>query len=87
MRSPAWVASAAGRLVAGIERRSWHVFAPAWVAAMFPIRAALPLLATIGGRSRVASAEAALRAAGPGSTRPVGAGGQADTAARIEASR
>jgi NAD(P)-dependent dehydrogenase (short-subunit alcohol dehydrogenase family) len=76
---------AADRLVAGIEKRSWHVFAPAWVGVMMPLRALLPLVLPLGAKRTVRETEATLRAAGPDATRPVGPGGEADSAVRASA--
>jgi NAD(P)-dependent dehydrogenase (short-subunit alcohol dehydrogenase family) len=76
------VGPAADRLVAGIEKRSWHVFAPAWVGAMMPLRALLPLLLPLGAKRTVRETEASLRAGGADATRPVGPGGEADSAVR-----
>jgi NAD(P)-dependent dehydrogenase (short-subunit alcohol dehydrogenase family) len=77
---------AVARLVAGIERRAPHVYAPAWVGALAPLRGLLPALAARAGRGQVATGEAALQAAGPASRLPVGAGGQADQSFRADAS-
>ncbi|MGK5637672.1 SDR family oxidoreductase [Streptomyces sp. URMC 126] len=72
------------RLVAGIERRSAHVYAQAWLRAAQPVRALLPALTALGARRemrrfgpRLASAEASA----PGL---VGAGGAADAAGRAK---
>lgn len=73
------VPAAVARLVRGIERRAAHVYAPAWVGALAPIRGLLPALTARAVGRHVAAAEAALRdAAGPAGTLPVGPGGRAD---------
>lgn len=66
------------RLVDGIQRRRRHVYAQPWLRALPGVRGALPWVVERGSRGRAADAEQALRAAGPGATRAVGAGGFAD---------
>jgi NAD(P)-dependent dehydrogenase (short-subunit alcohol dehydrogenase family) len=66
---------AVDRLVAGIERRSGHVYGQAWLRGMQAVRAYLPgIIATVGQREirRLASRLEGVR------TGLVGAGGQAD---------
>lgn len=73
---------AVDRLVAGIARRSPHVYAQAWLRAMQPVRGILPgLIAAVGSRD-VARLAPQLRATAAARLRPVGAGGEADSAAR-----
>ncbi|MDH6125565.1 SDR family oxidoreductase [Kitasatospora sp. GP82] len=73
------------RLVAGIGRRSPHVYAQAWLRGMQPIRWALPgLIAAVGSRE-VARLAPQLKATMTARLRPVGAGGAADSAARSAA--
>ncbi|MGW6915246.1 SDR family oxidoreductase [Kitasatospora sp. NPDC054939] len=73
---------AVDRLVAGLARRSPHVYAQAWLRAMQPVRWVLPgLIATVGARD-VARLAPQLKATAADRLRPVGAGGEADTAAR-----
>ncbi|MFD0262257.1 SDR family oxidoreductase [Kitasatospora indigofera] len=73
---------AVDRLVAGIARRSAHVYAQAWLRAMQPVRSLLPgLIATVGARD-IAKLAPQLRATASTRLRPVGAGGEADSAAR-----
>jgi NAD(P)-dependent dehydrogenase (short-subunit alcohol dehydrogenase family) len=79
------VPAAVARLVAGIERRAAHVYAPAWVAAVLPVRGVLPALAARATGRHVAAGEAALRAAGPAGSLPVGPGGLADRQFRATA--
>ncbi|MGW4895771.1 SDR family oxidoreductase [Kitasatospora sp. NPDC004240] len=75
---------AVDRLVAGLARRSPHVYAQPWLRAMQPVRWILPsLIATVGARD-VAKLAPQLRATAGTRLRPVGAGGEADTAARGE---
>jgi NAD(P)-dependent dehydrogenase (short-subunit alcohol dehydrogenase family) len=77
--------AAVARLVAGIERRAVHIYAPAWVGALVPIRGLLPALAARAGRRQYGTADAATpRAAGPDSL-PVGPGGRADHSFRAAA--
>ncbi|MEU2869825.1 SDR family oxidoreductase [Streptomyces olivoreticuli] len=70
---------AVDRLVAGIERRSAHVYAQGWLRAMQPVRGLLPALIAVGGRRemRRLGPELSGRRAGL-----VGAGGVADEEAR-----
>ncbi|MEV4560101.1 SDR family oxidoreductase [Kitasatospora sp. NPDC049285] len=69
---------AVDRLVAGIGRRSAHVYAQAWLRGMQPIRWMLPgLIAAVGSRD-VARLAPELKATADTRLRPVGAGGQAD---------
>ncbi|MDH6575265.1 SDR family oxidoreductase [Kitasatospora sp. MAP5-34] len=73
---------AVDRLVAGIARRSAHVYAQAWLRGMQPVRSLLPtLIAAVGSRD-VARLAPELRATAASRLRPVGAGGEADSAAR-----
>ncbi|MFI9203454.1 SDR family oxidoreductase [Streptomyces sp. NPDC053048] len=71
------------RLVAGIERRSAHVYGQAWLRAMQPLRGVLPGLLAAGGAREMRRAEPRLGGGGPMGM--VGAGGAADTEARIRA--
>jgi len=71
---------AVDRLVAGIARRSPHVYAQAWLRGMQPVRWLLPgLIAAVGSRD-VARLAPELKATAASRLRPVGAGGEADSA-------
>lgn len=73
---------AVDRLVAGIARRSAHVYAQPWLRGMQPVRWLLPtLIAAVGSRD-VAKLAPQLKATAATRLRPVGAGGEADTASR-----
>ncbi|MEU9131115.1 SDR family oxidoreductase [Kitasatospora sp. NPDC048540] len=73
---------AVDRLVAGIARRSAHVYAQAWLRGMQPVRWVLPsLIAAVGARD-VARLAPELKATAGDRLRPVGAGGEADSAVR-----
>ncbi|GAA0689820.1 SDR family oxidoreductase [Kitasatospora atroaurantiaca] len=73
---------AVDRLVAGIARRSPHVYAQAWLRGMQPVRWLLPgLIAAVGSRD-VARLAPELKATAASRLRPVGAGGEADSAAQ-----
>ncbi|MFJ2775862.1 MULTISPECIES: SDR family oxidoreductase [unclassified Kitasatospora] len=75
---------AVARLAAGISRRSAHVYAQAWLRGIQPVRWLLPtLIAAVGSRD-VARLAPELKATAATRTRPVGAGGAADEAARGE---
>ncbi|WP_354643212.1 SDR family oxidoreductase [Kitasatospora camelliae] len=75
------LAPAVDRLVAGIARRSPHVYAQAWLRGMQPVRWLLPgLIAAVGARD-VAKLAPELKATAATRLRPVGAGGEADSAA------
>ncbi|MFD0273072.1 SDR family oxidoreductase [Kitasatospora sp. NPDC127111] len=76
------LAPAVDRLVAGIARRSAHVYAQAWLRGMQPVRAVLPLVIAAVGSRDVAKLAPQLAATAATRLRPVGAGGAADTAAR-----
>jgi NAD(P)-dependent dehydrogenase (short-subunit alcohol dehydrogenase family) len=73
---------ATARIVDGIARRRRQVYAQPWLRALPGIRGALPWVVERTSRGMVADAERALLAAGPESTRPVGAGGAADRSGR-----
>ncbi|MGF1430676.1 SDR family oxidoreductase [Kitasatospora sp. LaBMicrA B282] len=76
------IGPAVDRLVAGIARRSAHVYAQAWLRGMQPVRWVLPtLIATVGSRE-VARLAPRLAATAASRLRAVGAGGAADEAAR-----
>ncbi|MFI9326868.1 SDR family oxidoreductase [Kitasatospora sp. NPDC052868] len=75
---------AVDRLVAGIARRSAHVYAQAWLRGMQPMRWLLPTLIAKAGARDVARLAPEIRATAATRLRPVGAGGAADTAARTE---
>ncbi len=75
------LAPAVDRLVAGIERRSAHVYAQGWLRAMQPLRAALPALVALGGPREMRRVQSRLGGVRPGL---VGAGGAADTAASTQ---
>ncbi|GAA2715231.1 MULTISPECIES: SDR family oxidoreductase [Streptomyces] len=67
---------AVDRLVAGIERRSAHVYAQGWLRAVQPLRGALPAVVALGGPREMRRVEGRLAGMRPGL---VGAGGAADT--------
>ncbi|MFJ4674647.1 MULTISPECIES: SDR family oxidoreductase [unclassified Kitasatospora] len=76
------IGPAVDRLVAGLARRSAHVYAQAWLRGMQPIRGFLPgLIAAVGSRD-VARLAPELKATAATRLAPVGAGGQADQEAR-----
>ncbi|MGX4733920.1 SDR family oxidoreductase [Kitasatospora griseola] len=81
------IGPAVERLVAGIGRRSPHVYAQAWLRGMQPVRWILPgLIAAVGSRD-VAKLAPELKATADTRLRPVGAGGDADRnalAAKVE---
>ncbi|MGK4584225.1 SDR family oxidoreductase [Kitasatospora sp. HPMI-4] len=73
---------AVDRLLAGIARRSPHVYAQAWLRGMQAVRGVLPgLIATVGARD-IARLAPQLKATAASRLRAVGAGGAADTATR-----
>ncbi|MFF1908311.1 SDR family oxidoreductase [Kitasatospora sp. NPDC058218] len=75
---------AVDRLVAGIARRSAHVYAQPWLRGMQPVRWILPsLIAAVGSRD-MARLAPQLAATAASRLRPVGAGGAADSAAHPE---
>ncbi|MFI9720578.1 SDR family oxidoreductase [Streptomyces sp. NPDC052396] len=73
---------AVDRLVAGIERRSAHVYGQGWLRGMQPVRGLLPGALALGARRRLR--ELAPRLAAVRGRGLVGAGGAADEAARTE---
>ncbi|MFH8380480.1 SDR family oxidoreductase [Kitasatospora sp. NPDC018058] len=73
---------AVDRIVAGIARRSPHVYAQAWLRGMQPVRWLLPSLIAVVGSRDVAKIAPQLAATAASRLRAVGAGGAADTAAR-----
>ncbi|MER7583086.1 SDR family oxidoreductase [Kitasatospora sp. NPDC097691] len=73
---------AVDRIVAGIARRSAHVYAQAWLRGMQPVRWLLPSLIAVVGSRDVARLAPQLAATAASRRRAVGAGGAADTAAR-----
>lgn len=76
------LAPAVDRIVAGIARRSPHVYAQRWLRGMQAIRGAIPgVLGRLAPRE-VARLEPRLQATAADRLRPVGAGGAADTTAR-----
>ncbi|MFJ4186989.1 SDR family oxidoreductase [Kitasatospora sp. NPDC089509] len=72
---------AVDRIVAGIARRSAHVYAQAWLRGMQPVRWLLPSLIAVVGSRDVARIAPQLAATAASRLRAVGAGGAADTAA------
>ncbi len=68
------------RMADGVERRSAHVYAQAWLRFVRPVSGLMPGLVALGAGRDVPAAEAALAAAGPQASRAVGAGGAADQA-------
>jgi NAD(P)-dependent dehydrogenase (short-subunit alcohol dehydrogenase family) len=79
--------AAVDRLVAGIERRSPFVYGQPFIRWVRPLRWLLPSLIHLGGRRFAARAERQLAELGPEASLPVGAGGQADIAARATRTR
>ncbi|RKE22434.1 SDR family oxidoreductase [Streptomyces sp. TLI_171] len=78
------IGPAVDRLVAGIGRRSAHVYAQAWLRGMQPVRWMLPgLIAAVGSRD-VARLAPELKATAATRLRPVGAGGEADRNAHAD---
>jgi NAD(P)-dependent dehydrogenase (short-subunit alcohol dehydrogenase family) len=75
---------ATARIVAGIVRRRSHVYAQPWLRLLPGVRGALPWVVLRSSKDMVPEAERAVFAAGPASTRPVGAGGTADTQAHAQ---
>jgi NAD(P)-dependent dehydrogenase (short-subunit alcohol dehydrogenase family) len=73
------VGPAVTAIVEGIVRRAPHVYAQRWVRGLAWFRAALPSMAAHAPRKRLVDADRAIQAAGVEATRPVGAGGAADT--------
>ncbi|MEV4740445.1 SDR family oxidoreductase [Streptomyces sp. NPDC049555] len=67
---------AVDRLVAGIERRSAHIYAQGWLRTLQPLRGALPAVVALGGSREMRRVEGRLAGMRPGL---VGAGGAADT--------
>lgn len=72
------------RIAAGIERRSPFVYAQPWIRLLRPSRWLFPSVIYVSARTRVPALEAGLAKRGAESSFPVGAGGQADTAARAK---
>lgn len=72
----------ADRLVAGIARRSRHVYGQGWVRGVQGIRALLPIATRLVAGREMPGLEAQVRAAGVEATLPVGAGGAADAEVR-----
>ncbi|GLF99467.1 SDR family oxidoreductase [Streptomyces yaizuensis] len=73
---------AADRLVAGIERRSAHVYGQPWVRALQPLRGVLPAVLGYGAAREMRRFAPRIAALGPDPGTLVGAGGAADDAAR-----
>jgi NAD(P)-dependent dehydrogenase (short-subunit alcohol dehydrogenase family) len=73
---------AVDNLVKGIVARKAHIHAQPWTAAVPLVRGLLPSIIGRFGAKDAAEAEAQIVAAGPDATLPVGAGGEADRAAR-----
>ncbi|MFE9424899.1 SDR family oxidoreductase [Kitasatospora sp. NPDC006697] len=76
------IGPAVDRLVAGLARRSAHVYAQAWLRGMQPVRWVLPALVAAVGSREVAKMAPRLAATARERLRPVGAGGAADDSAR-----
>jgi NAD(P)-dependent dehydrogenase (short-subunit alcohol dehydrogenase family) len=75
---------AVDRIVAGIVRRSAHVYAQWWLRGMQPVRGALPaLLGGAMGRREMRRAEPALARGNAARRGLVGRGGEADESARL----
>ncbi|MFG2905560.1 SDR family oxidoreductase [Kitasatospora sp. NPDC048286] len=75
------------RIVAGIARRSAHVYAQAWLRGMQSVRWLLPTMIAVVGSRDVARLAPQLAATAASRLRAVGAGGAADTEARGSRSR
>ncbi|GLW68003.1 short-chain dehydrogenase [Kitasatospora phosalacinea] len=76
------IGPAVDRLVAGLARRSAHVYAQPWLRGMQSVRGFLPgLIAAVGSRD-VARLAPELKATAASRLNPVGAGGLADRRAR-----
>ena len=75
---------AVDRLVAGIERRSFHVYGQGWLRGMQPVRGVLPGIIGRVGQREMRRFAPRLAAAGGVRTGLVGAGGAADEKARAE---
>ena len=73
---------AVARLVHGLARRSRHVYAQPWLRGLPGLRGGLPWVVERSTRGTAAEADRALSAVGVEATRPVGAGGAADTLGR-----
>ncbi|MER5884627.1 SDR family oxidoreductase [Streptomyces sp. NPDC001941] len=71
---------AVDRIVAGVERRSAHVYAQWWLRGMQPLRGYLPSVIALGGQREMKHFEPRL---GQVSRGLVGAGGAADEASRV----
>jgi NAD(P)-dependent dehydrogenase (short-subunit alcohol dehydrogenase family) len=76
------IGPAVDRLVAGIARRSPHVYAQAWLRGMQPMRWVLPSLVAVVGSREVARMAPRLALTAMSRMHAVGAGGAADEAAR-----
>jgi NAD(P)-dependent dehydrogenase (short-subunit alcohol dehydrogenase family) len=70
------------RLADGIERRSAFVYGQSFIRWIRPLRWVLPSVAYRTSKQGAAQAEKMLAKLGPEASRPIGAGGRADTAAR-----
>ncbi len=68
------------RIVAGIERRSAHVYGQPWLRVVPWLRAGLPALSARAPQADMRRAERSIREAGRSATRAVGPGGAADAA-------
>jgi NAD(P)-dependent dehydrogenase (short-subunit alcohol dehydrogenase family) len=75
---------AVGRIAAAIERRSPFVYGQPWIRFLRPGRWLFPSVIYATSRSRLPALEASLEQRGDAASFPVGAGGQADTAARAK---
>ncbi|HEY5334826.1 MAG TPA: SDR family oxidoreductase [Mycobacteriales bacterium] len=73
---------AVDNLVTGIVARKAHIHAQPWTRGVTFVRGLLPVLIGRFGGKGAAEAEAQIRAAGIEATKPVGAGGAADSSAR-----
>lgn len=73
------------RLAQAIERRSPFVYGQPWIRFVRPGRWLFPSVIHVSSRRRMAAVEAGLAQRGAEASSPVGAGGQADTAARAAA--
>ncbi|MCU1594579.1 MAG: short-chain dehydrogenase, partial [Frankiales bacterium] len=69
------------RMIDGIVHRRARVYAQPWVRVMNYVRAATPSVMAKAPSRDIKTVEAAIRAAGTEATKPVGAGGKADSSA------
>jgi NAD(P)-dependent dehydrogenase (short-subunit alcohol dehydrogenase family) len=73
------LAPSVAAIVEGVARRAPHIYAQRWVRALAWFRGALPSMTAHAPRGRLIGADQAIQDAGVDATKPVGAGGAADT--------